>query len=307
MKPKFYKPFFFFLFVLIFTNCYAPGAEKGTAYRYKSSTRLAPIPKPDKHTAAEFNAKSKAPRTTLQKNDTLNFSGFVTKNKHFLEKIIVPALTPYIDSLKAMQPADAISEITLYTHELYRTYFGRSFYRWGGDIFDLDDPQDKGVRHKYSFGLDCSGFTAMPYELAVYFGILNPEKEEALFSSAGFANYCRANNHKDSGGRNGTSNNYRLDTSDLIHLGREIITIPKGGKPDSAQMAKLQPGDIVGRNGHFGILVKIKGTLYYLESGGWVMPVSKGYPYRADKALKIFAKNGPLMVRRCLPDLEKGS
>lgn len=304
MNHKIIKSLFLLFFIFLFTNCFAPGSEKGSIYRYKGETRFAPIVKPDKHTASEFNRKVISERVTIIKNDSLKLSGYLTKNKLFLEKVIVPSLTPYLDSLKAMQKADAINEITLYTHELFRTYFGRIFYRWGGDIFDLDDPQDKGVRYKNSFGLDCSGFTAMPYELGVYFGILDSAKEEALFSSSGFANYCKSNNHKDTGGRNGTTNNFRLDTSDLIHLGREIFTLPKGGKPDSVQMSMLQPGDIVGRNGHFGIIVKIRGTFYYLESGGWVMPVSKGYPYRADKALQIFAKNGPLMVRRCLPDLK---
>lgn len=168
----------------------------------------------------------------------------------------------------------------------------------GGDILDLDDPQESSIRYEYSYGLDCSGLSALPFELAVYFNLLTPE--QALFSSRGFKMYCSKNSMQDIGGRKGTSNNFRLDTPELAELGEEVFSLEKGQPPTEEQISLLQPGDIVGRSGHFGIIAFVKGEPYYFESGGWVVPKNDGIPVKAMEALKIFASNGSIMVRRCL-------
>lgn len=256
------------------------------------------IPTPSDTQLSEFNSEIKSEYLTVDENIGNKFSGYKTNNKKFLDKVITPLLTPHIEQLRKMSKVDVINVLTLFGYEIYQTYFGSSFYRWGGDILDLDDPQESSIRYKYAYGLDCSGFTALPYELAVHFGLLKPE--EALFSSKGFESYCKANNQKDIGGREGSSNNFRLDTPELAELGEEIFRLEKGKTASVEQIKLLQPGDIVGRNGHFGIIAFIKGEPFYLESGGWVVPKNNGIPVEASIALKIFASTGPISVRRCL-------
>lgn len=289
----------YFLFI-IFVSALLNSCSQNNVYRsdlYPLQT-LIPIPKPTVLDLSEFNSEIKSEFVTIEKELGNKFSGYRTKNKEFLEKIISPLLTPYIEQLSKMSKVDVINVLTLFGYEIYQTYIGSSFYRWGGDILDLDDPQESSIRYKYAYGLDCSGFTALPYELAVYFDLLKPE--EALFSSKGFESYCKANNRKDIGGREGTSNNFRLDTPELAELGTEVFRLEKGQAPTPEQIKLLKAGDIVGRNGHFGIIAFIKGDPFYLESGGWVVPKNNGIPVEAPLALKIFASIGTISIRRCL-------
>ena len=145
----------------------------------------------------------------------------------------------------------------------------------------------------------------MPYELAVYFGLINPEDESAVFSSKGFEIYSKKHNIKDEGGTDGMSNNFRVDTVDMMKLGRVIISVDKGGSLSEEDIKKLQPGDIAGIEGHVGIIVDINGKLYYLESGGQVVPPRGWKPIPVAEAIKIFAKNGLVIIRRSLPDYKK--
>ena len=219
-------------------------------------------------------------------------------NREFLEKVIDPAVRPHLDELAALSPQEIINELTLYTFRTFQHYFGTSFYRWGGDIFDLDDPQPYGRSARKRYGLDCSGFVTAPYDLAVYFGLLTPA--QALFSSAGYKRYCETTGFKDGGGLDGGPNRYRPDTRELYRLGREVLRVEKGGRPTTAEIARLRPGDIAGRNGHFGIIVFIGGEAWYLESGGRVVPRAGGKPVKAADALEKFATNRYVTVRRCL-------
>lgn len=251
----------------------------------------------------EFNSEIKSEFGTSEAVGDKKISGYKTKNKLFLQKVITPLITPHLDELVKKSPVEIINSLTLFSYEIYQSYFGRNFYRWGGDILDLDDPQERGVRSKFSFGLDCSGFTSMPYELAVYFGLMN--EDEALFSSKGYQKYCLTNDKQDVGGREGTSNNFRLDTQELAELGREVFRSGNNQVPTDEQIKLLQPGDIVGRSGHFGIIAELNGEAYYFESGGWVVPKNNGVPVKALEALKIFASTAPITVRRCLPPDKK--
>ncbi|MCI0514419.1 hypothetical protein L0128_14475 [candidate division KSB1 bacterium] len=282
----------------------APGFfQRHPGVDYPEFERLIAIPQPTPAQAALFNAQVLAESTQVVKSTGQIVIGFKTQNQSFLHAVMEPILAPYLPQLAQQHPVEIINHLALFGHEIYQRYFGRDFYRWAGDIFDLDDPQAKGIRSHYRYGLDCSGFSALPYELAVYFNLLDSTAESALFSSKGFAHYCREHGFTDRGGRAGTSNNYRLDTAELALLGQEILRLEKNGRPTRQQLQSLQAGDLVGRAGHFGILVQIEGELFYLESGGWVVPKLGGIPVRADAALKIFAKTGPIQVRRVLPRL----
>lgn len=269
---------------------------------YNSFQRKIKIPKPTAALKKEFNALSKAKLITVKKDNGKVIKGYSTSNREFLKKVIAPAVKPYLSELSKMKQTEMINTLALFEHELYTIYFGKDFYRWGGDILDLDDPQDESIRFECKYGLDCSGFSTSPYELAVYFGLMKPDDDGALFSSKGFELYCKKNNLKDSGGREGTTNNFRLDTKELANLGREIFVVKKGTAPTDAQLKMLQPGDLVGRDGHFGIVVFINNKPYYLESGGYVVPLKGGLPYPAGRSIEIFANDGDVFVRRSLPD-----
>lgn len=284
---------------LTFVSCsiFAPRAD---FVEYGSFERAIEVVTPSPVLQSRFNRDLPGVAATVTK-DTMVLKGFVTRNREFLDSVMLPALRPRLVGLKQLPVNEMIGDLTLFTHEMYRSWFGPGFYRWGGDILDLDDPQEEGNRARALFGLDCSGFVSAPYEIAVYTGLLTPGDSAALFSSAGFALYARAHEMEDLGGRRKTSNRFRVDTHDLLRLGREVLRVPKGGSPDNAQLALLRSGDVVGRTGHVGIIVLIGGEPYYLESGGSVLPRNGNYPHKAGPALTSFARGGELTVRRALP------
>lgn len=272
---------------------------------YSSILHPITIPRPTAEQRKIFNRHAIGDKVTLQKENGKVVSGYVTSNKEFLEKIMKPLIEPHLEELARRHPVEMINTLTIFAHTMYQIYFGRDSFRWGGDILDLDDPQEKGIRYNYRYGLDCSGFASTPYELAVYFGLMKPEDEGAVFSSAGFSLYCEKHQIKDTGGIDGTSNRYRVDTVETAKLGRLVFELKQGETATDEQLRQLQAGDLVGRAGHFGIIVELQGEPHYLESGGWVVPPRGGKPYPADKSLKILTQRGPIMVRRSLPDYKK--
>jgi hypothetical protein len=197
------------------------------------------IPEPTDEQRKEFSSDIESDFTTTEKEGSKQISGFRSKNKQFLEKIITPIVSPYLEQLAEKSPTEIINTLTLFGYELYQTYFGQDFYRWGGDILDLDDPQNRSHRHEFAYGLDCSGFTSLPYELAVYSGLLT--EGNALFASKGYRQYCEQNQIADVGGREETSNNYRLDTRELANLGNEVFKLEKNQIPTQEQIDLLQP------------------------------------------------------------------
>lgn len=294
-KSKLFVNICVIFFIVVFVGCLQNNISKSDLYPLQT---IIPIPLSTDEQKRNFNSEIKSEYVTPGQVSDIKYSGYKTHNKKFLEEVIIPLITPHLNELRNKSRSEIINVLTLFGYEIYQTYFGKNFYRWGGDILDLDDPQESSVRYEYSYGLDCSGFSALPYELAVYFKLLTPE--QALFSSKGFEIYCSKNNLQDIGGREGTSNNFRLDTPELAELGEEVFRLEKGQTPTDEQISLLQPGDIVGRSGHFGIIAFVKGEPYYFESGGWVVPANDGIPVKAIEALKIFASNGSIMVRRCL-------
>ena len=288
---------------IVLASCSSSQPATAPFIQYGSFPRPIPLPVPTAQLTERFNASVPGVRDSLVKNDTTVIRGFTTRNREFLAEVITPLLRPYLDSLRGKEPVEIINALAIFGHELFRQYLGKEFYRWGGDINDLDDPQEKGSRIAFAYGLDCSGFVCLPYELAVRFGLLDSLSDGALFSSKGFARYCMLNHFPDRSGRGGTGNRFRPDTDDLHRIGREIFSVARGAAPSSEQMRMAQPGDIVIRNGHVGMLVKINNDMYYLESGGRVVPRVGWYPCHASEAIEIFAKTGALSIRRALPDL----
>jgi hypothetical protein len=288
--------------MILLSSVLVLGQADSLSVEYGSFKRKIKIPVPSEKLKKEFNALTKSKEAVVTKENGKIIKGYSTGNREFLKKVIAPILKPRLKELSKMKKTELINTLTLFEHELFSVYFGRDFYRWGGDILDLDDPQDEEIRHEYKYGLDCSGFSTSPYELAVYFGLIKPDDEAALFSSKGFELYCVKNNVQDKGGREGTSNHFRLDTRELAGLGREVFSVKKGGSPTEEQIALLQPGDLAGKNGHFGIIAFINNKPYYLESGGYVLPKKGGLPYPALPALAMCTVDGDLTIRRCLPD-----
>ncbi len=242
--------------------------------------------------------------------DTLN--GYVTDNTAFFEQVLSPAIAPYLDSLKALQKYQAVSALTLLIFESYMDFFSEDyshgFYRWGGDITDRDQPQTaKSNSTSYErYGMDCSGFGASPFEAAVLLGVLDSTRTESAFSWFGFRHICRTDpNVEDGGGRSGSTNNYRMEVSDMEKVGNLITTISAGTRPTDTQMGLMQAGDVVVKRGHMGILVEINDELYFLESGGSTVNEGGLYvPYLAQDALEDFAGSRTTTIRRCLPNME---
>jgi hypothetical protein len=283
------------IFSLILNKC---ASESSFDSDYYPLQKLISIPEITDSERSEFNRNVKSEFTSISGENNNKISGYKTANKIFLEKVITPLIKPHLNELNGMSKTEKINYLTLFSFEIYQRYFGKDYYRWGGDIFDLDDPQEKGVRSSFAYGLDCSGFVAIPYELAVYFNLIS--EENALFSSQGYKKFCLATNRKDIGGRNGTSNNYRLDTPELAEIGEVVFSLDKGQIPTQEQINMLQPGDIVGRSGHFGIIAELNGIPYYFESGGRVVPKNHGVPVKVEEALKQIASAREISVRRCL-------
>jgi hypothetical protein len=269
---------------------------------YDSFPRLIPVPMPTPEDREVFFPARQGDVVTVTKEDGVTFTGHVTENAAFLRAVLMPALLPHREQLAAMDPVDQINALTLFGHETYRTWFGRDAFAWGGHVHDLDDPQESGPNFQNRFGLDCSGFAALPYELALELELMGPGDPAAVWTSRGFELYARAHGLKDRGGRGGTSNNWRVDTVDMTQLGREIFKVPKGGAPRDEDLALLQPGDLILAPGHVGLAVEINGAPYYLEHGGWVCPPNGALPFAMREAMVIFAEKGELTVRRSLPD-----
>jgi hypothetical protein len=295
------KPLFFIYFVIL-SLIFSSGCQKETVpseavWKKRPLPGLVKLPPENQELRKHFHPEAKADSFILGMNGNRH-TMYECRNQEFLDAVIMPALLPYLDALKQKSAAEIINEITIFTFQIYQAYFGQSFYRWGGDIFDLDDAQPSGIEVEKRYGLDCSGFTTAPYEIAVYAGLI--ADTAALYSSQGFKLYCENTGFRDEGALDGGGNRFRLDTRELDQLGEELFRIEENGAATYEEIALLQPGDIVGRNGHFGIIAFLNGEPYYFESGGWVVPVSGGHPVKAKAALKKFAENGYLTIRRCL-------
>lgn len=266
----------------------------------KNELILKPIKKTYYYTA--FYNKDRIGESVTFSDSGKVTKGYSTRNIELYNTLIKPMILENKKILEQSTYTKRINVLIRFIFDTYRLYIGKSFYRWGGDLFDLDDAQVVGVRHEKRYGLDCSGFVAAAYEASVDCGLLPASDTISAFAHTGFAYTSAIKGISDGGGRNGAPNRFRPDSKEYTLLGREIFNIPKNGKPTREQLALLQPGDIVSRNGHVGIVAFINGKPYYYESGGWAVPKNNGRPVEARKAIKLFARTGALSIRRALPD-----
>lgn len=281
---------------------------------FDSFTRAIPVPAvtPSLQTIFYDGATGDFIDEYTQPDMTDTLDGYVTDNTAFFEQVLSPAIAPYLDSLKTLQKYQAVNALTLLIFESYMDFFSEDyshgFYRWGGDITDRDQPQTatSNSTSYERYGMDCSGFAAAPFEAAVLLEILDSTLVESAFSWFGFRHICRTDEAvSDGGGRNGSTNNYRLEVSDMAKVGELITTISSGTRPTDAQMELMQAGDVVIKSGHMGILVEINEELYFLESGGSTVNEEGLYtPYLAQDALEDFAGSRTTTIRRCLPEKE---
>jgi hypothetical protein len=290
------------LLVLVLAFASACASKPPLMMGYDDFPRAIPIPEPTAEQRARFDPTRQGDVITISKEGGKTFSGHHTENSAFLEEVITPALEPHLDELADLDPVERINALALFGHEIFRVYFGPDAFAWGGHLHDLDDPQESGPNFQNRFGLDCSGFASLPYELAVHFNLMAADDPAAIFCSQGWERFATENGLIDKGGRDGTTNNWRVDTADFARLGRVIFTVPKDGTAAPENLKKLQAGDVVLMPGHAGLVVEIKGHFYYLEHGGWVVPPNGGLPFEIGEALTVFAKQGPLEIRRSLPD-----
>lgn len=272
-------------------------------------TRQIPIPAASDSLRRIFNADTAGTYIPRYTQDDMDFylDGYITSNFDFYERVLKPILMENRESLLSMEKYKAINYLTLFMHESYQTFFGLSYYRWGGDITDRDQPQVEGhTRSSKRYGLDCSGFAASAYETAVMLGILDSTQTEGRFSWNGFKYLCEHDaEYSDGGGRSGTTNNYRLEVFEMADIGTEIASIPAGQSPTDIQLAAMQAGDLVIKSGHTGILVEINEELYFLESGGSTLNENGLYSaYRAKEAIADFAASRTTTIYRCLPNKE---
>lgn len=287
------------------TGSLPPGARSlanPPVIAYDTAPRAIPIPQPTPKLAARFSGAARGEVVTVQKPDGRKYSGHITDNAAFYREVMRPALEPHVEELRALDPVERINVLALFGHETYRTWFGRDAFAWGGHLHDLDDPQEEGPNFDHRYGFDCSGFAAMPYEVALDLGLMAPEDPPAVLTAAGWERNATAIGLADTGGRGGTSNRWRVDTGDMEHIGSVVTNIPKGGVATADQLAAMQPGDIVLAPGHVGLVVELAGEKCYLEHGGWVCPPNGGLPFKLGPALAIFAEVAPLTIRRVLPD-----
>lgn len=248
---------------------------------------------------SEFSLNTLSDSTLSMRNGKM-ITGYRTQNKKFLDEVLRPAVESGKSRLAHLSQREIVNQLTIFAFQAYQQVFGKGFYRWGGDILDLDDPQYESIRHKFKYGLDCSGMSVVGYELAAYLGLV--KGEELVFSSPGFRYYCETTGFKDGGALDGGSNNFRLDTKELDQLGTLITRIEKREEISEEKVKSFRAGDIVGRDGHFGVIVESNSKLYYLESGGWVVPQIGGRPVEILQAINKFAENGYVSVRRCIND-----
>lgn len=120
--------FILFIFVIAF-SCSQSNTNNSSLYPLQT---LIPIPPPSDEQKRKFNLEAKSEFVTPDDSSGIKFSGYKTNNKKFLEEVISPLITPYLSELRNKSQTEIINTLTLFGYEIYQTYFGKNFYRWGG-------------------------------------------------------------------------------------------------------------------------------------------------------------------------------
>jgi hypothetical protein len=110
---------------------------------YKDFDQFIEVPMPSENDTAKFNLSIDGIKDTILLESGEELTGAITNNRQFFNEVVDPALQGYIDKLKDQSKVEAINNLAIFSHQVYQNYFGKGFYRWGGDIFDLDHPAGK--------------------------------------------------------------------------------------------------------------------------------------------------------------------
>lgn len=185
-------------------------------------------------------------------------AGFVTNNRWFYDELLRPGILRNRLSLMRLPLRRRLSALHLMIHTSYDAHFGQNdlpghFYRWGGDLFDNDLPVRDDIRTDAAFGLDCSGFVASAFDVALKEGLVRP-------SELATQPFLRDRRRQLETMLPGVVSETRLNVSDFARLGREISPSEAG------------PGDYIvipkadGVFPHIVSVVEIHGKLFIAES-----------------------------------------
>jgi hypothetical protein len=185
-------------------------------------------------------------------------TGFVSNNRWFYDEILRKAVLKNRAALEKLPLRRRISSLLLLIHTSYDAHFGQSdlpghFYRWGGDLFDNDAPVINDIRTAEAFGLDCSGFVASAFDVAIKENLLTPQELAAH-------PFLRSRQEQLAQMVPGIPSPHRLNVKDFARIGREIAP------------SEAQAGDYIvipkaeGVFPHIVAIVEIEGKLHIAES-----------------------------------------
>jgi hypothetical protein len=277
--------------IIIYSILFLAGSVFGQSF-------VIPLPEVSGESAVKFTKSAEASAVPVVNKKGKTTNGYRTSNQEFVNEMLIPQILRHRQQLENLPPKEIVNALTIFIFQMYQRYIGKSFYRWGGDILDLDDAQYESPRHSKKYGLDCSGFSTSGYELAAHLQLIAEDEAFALFSSAGLRRLHEETGFPLRGALDGGNNNYRWDTVELNEAGAMVFKLAKGEKPTAGQIAMLQAGDLVGMNGHFGVIVFMDGKPMYLESGGWALSKNNENPISALQGLTLFAKHAAIAVHR---------
>ena len=185
-------------------------------------------------------------------------TGFVSNNRWFYDEILRKSVLQNRTALEKLPLRRRISLLHLLIHTSYDAHFGQSdlpghFYRWGGDLFDNDVPVINDIRTGEAFGLDCSGFVAAAFDIAL--------KENLLTTKEVAANtFLKSRREQLAQMIPGTPSPHRLNVSDFARVGR-AITAGEAQAGDYIVIPKAE-----GVFAHIVAIVEIAGKLHIAES-----------------------------------------
>jgi len=185
-------------------------------------------------------------------------AGFVSNNRWFYGEVLRSTVLRNRAALEKLPLRRRISALHLLIHTSYDAHFGQGdlpghFYRWGGDLFDNDTPVINDIRTGEAFGLDCSGFVASAFDIALKENLLTTEE---LAANA----FLKSRRDQLAQMVPGTPSPHRLNVKDFARIGREITA------------GEAQAGDYIvipkaeGVFPHIVAIVEMEGKLHIAES-----------------------------------------
>jgi hypothetical protein len=214
-------------------------------------------------------------------------TGFVTSNRNFYQTVLRPVVLANEAHLRDLTPRRRTNALLLLTYLAYDAHFGKAshtghIYRWGGDLFDIDEPQADHVRTTRAYGLDCSGFVSAGFDVAVREGLLKKAELKDPFFKA------RAEELKKS--PPGQPSPHRLNVKDFARLGREIQAIDA----QAGDYIVMPPAPSIP---HIIAIVEIDEHAYVAESANRGL-VTKDYIHRKGELLPLETALARLQARK---------